>query len=239
MGLEENYQELAIAIIKQAAKDWREAEKASEKKSEKQGCCRDEGRNRAFLPIGVLLRTWRSRWQVHFEKTEGGHVMTTKEYLQQAYRLDKRINSHIKELEELKSMAAAISSPQITSDKVQTTPSGDPPYVSALMRIWEMEEKINAEIDLYVDLKAQIHTVLKQVSDPDYLMVLRYRYIPNYCWEQIGEELLADRRTVIRWHDAAIKQLQVPEKRSSSEDATVCHKMPLCFSDIVIISKTG
>lgn len=36
--------------------------------------------------------------------------MTTKEYLQQAYRLDKRINSHIKELEELKSMAAAISS---------------------------------------------------------------------------------------------------------------------------------
>ena len=68
--------------------------------------------------------------------------MTTKEYLQQAYRLDKRINSHIKELGELKSMAAAISSPQITADKVQTTPSGDPPYVSALMRIWEMEEKI-------------------------------------------------------------------------------------------------
>ena len=95
--------------------------------------------------------------------------MTTKEYLQQAYRLDKRINSHIKELEELKSMAAAISSPQITADKVQTTPSGDPPYVSALMRIWEMEEKINAEIDLYVDLKAQIHSVLKQVSNPDYL----------------------------------------------------------------------
>ena len=137
--------------------------------------------------------------------------MTTKEYLQQAYRLDKRINSHIKELGELKSMAAAISSPQITADKVQTTPSGDPPYVSALMRIWEMEEKINEEIDLYVDLKAQIHSVLKQVSNPDYLMVLRYRYIHNYCWEQIGEELLADRRTVIRWHDAAIKQLLVPE----------------------------
>ena len=67
--------------------------------------------------------------------------MTTKEYLQQAYRLDKRINSHIKELEELKSMAAAISSPQITADKVQTTPSGDPPYVSALMRIWGREDQ--------------------------------------------------------------------------------------------------
>ena len=110
-------------------------------------------------------------------------------------------------------MAAAISSPQITADKVQTTPSGDPPYVSALMRIWEMEEKINEEIDLYVDLKAQIHSVLKQVSNPDYLMVLRYRMTrrSGSCW--------------------------FLKMRSSSEDATVCHKMPLLFSDIVIISK--
>ena len=137
--------------------------------------------------------------------------MRAKEYLQQAYRLDKRINSHIRELGDLKQMAQGISSPRLVADKVQTSPSGDSPYVSALMRIWEIEEKINAEVDLYVDLKAQIHSVLKQVSNPDYLMVLRYRYIHNYCWEQIGEELLADRRTVIRWHDAAIKQLLVPE----------------------------
>lgn len=138
--------------------------------------------------------------------------MTNKEYLSQAYRLDKRINSHIKELEELKSMAAAISSPAITEDRVQTSPGSDPPYVSALMRILEMEEKINAEIDLYVDLKAQIHTVLKQVTNPNYLMVLRYRYIHNFSWEKIGEELLAGRTTVIRWHDRAIRQLRIPKK---------------------------
>lgn len=138
--------------------------------------------------------------------------MKVKEYLQQAYRLDKRINSHITELGELKQMASGISSPRLAVDKVQTTPSGNASYMSALMRIWEMEEKINAEIDLYIDLKAQIHSVLKQVSNPDQLMVLRYRYIHNYSWERIGEELLADRRTVIRWHDAALEKLALPEK---------------------------
>lgn len=137
--------------------------------------------------------------------------MTVKEYLQQAYRLDKRINSHIKELEDLKLMAAGISSPKISADKVQTSPTSDAPYVSALEKIWEMEEKINAEIDQYVDLKDQIHTMLKQVTDPDQLMVLRYRYIHNYSWEQIGDELLAGRRTLIRWRDAAIEQLTLPE----------------------------
>ena len=137
--------------------------------------------------------------------------MRAKEYLQQAYRLDKRINSHIRELGDLKQMAQGISSPRLVADKVQMSPSGDSPYVSALMRIWEMEERINAEIDLYIDLKAQVHSVLKQVTNPDQLMVLRYRYIHNYSWERIGEELLADRRTVIRWHDAALEKLILPE----------------------------
>ena len=137
--------------------------------------------------------------------------MTVKEYLQQAYRLDLRINSHILELEDLKHMEAGISSPKISADKVQTSPNSDAPYVSALERIWEMEEKINAEIDKYVDLKAQIHTMLRQVTDVNQQMVLRFRYIHNYSWEQIGDELIAGRRTVIRWRDEALEQLTLPE----------------------------
>ena len=138
--------------------------------------------------------------------------MKIKTYLKQAYRLDKRINSHIKELEELKLMVSSIGSPILKEDVVQTSRNDDAPYVSALTRLCEMEERIDTEIDTYVDLKAQIHTVLKQVENPDQLMVLRYRYIHNYTWEQIAEELFADRRTVIRWHDAALKQLSLPEK---------------------------
>ena len=137
--------------------------------------------------------------------------MTAKEYLKQAYRLDQRINRNIKEVGELRAMAGSISSPQLSADKVQTSHNGDAPFERALMRIWEMEAKIDAEIDLYVDLKAQIHSVLKQVTNPDYLMVLRYRYIHNYSWEQIGEELLAGRRTVIRWRDEALEQLRLPK----------------------------
>lgn len=54
--------------------------------------------------------------------------MTTKEYLQQAYRLDKRINSHIREKEELMQMATSVSSPQWKEDVVQTSKSGDAPF---------------------------------------------------------------------------------------------------------------
>ena len=106
--------------------------------------------------------------------------MKAKEYLKQAYRLDQRINSNIKEVGELRAMAGSISSPQLSADKVQTSHNGDAPFERALVRIWEMEAKIDAEIDLYVDLKNQIREVISQIDNVDEQMVLRYRYIHLY-----------------------------------------------------------
>ena len=137
--------------------------------------------------------------------------MRAKEYLKQAYRLDQRINSNIKEVGELRAMAGSISSPQLSADKVQTSHTGDAPFERALMRLWEMEAKIDAEIDLYVDLKNQIRAVVSQIDNVDEQMVLRYRYIHNMTWEQIGTELYVDKSTVKRWHDVALTHVVVPE----------------------------
>ena len=42
-------------------------------------------------------------------------------------------------------------------------------------------------------------------------MVLRYRYIHNMTWEKIGDVLLADRTTVYRWHNTAIRHVVLPD----------------------------
>lgn len=138
--------------------------------------------------------------------------MRAKDYLKQAYRLDQRINSNIREVGELRAMAGSISSPQLSADKVQTSHSEGAPFESTLIRILEMETKINAEIDLYVDLKNQIREVIGRIDNVDEQMVLRYRYIHNMTWEQIGTELYVDKSTVKRWHDSAISHVIVPEK---------------------------
>ena len=54
--------------------------------------------------------------------------------------------------------------------------------------------------------------VIAAVSDTDERMVLRYRYIHNLTWEQIGDELNADRTTVYRWHNLALRHVILPEK---------------------------
>lgn len=136
--------------------------------------------------------------------------MTPKEYLKQAYRLDQKINSDIAEAARLKEMASNVGSPSLEEHYNPNRPT-DASFVRCLERVWDMEQKINAEIDRLVDLKEQIRSVIDQVENTDEQMVLRYRYIHNWKWEQISDALHADERTVRRWHGMALQHVTVPE----------------------------
>ena len=136
--------------------------------------------------------------------------MTAKEYLQQAYRLDLRINSDIEEVSRLREMATSITVP-VLGNKVQTSRTGDAPYVRSIEKIMMLEEKINQEIDTLVDLKEQMHDVIDGVTATDERMVLRYRYVLNMTWEQIANEMHADARTIRRWHGSALLHMKMPK----------------------------
>ena len=136
--------------------------------------------------------------------------MTNKEYLRQAYRLDQRISSDIEEVGLLREMASSISAPSAV-EKVQTSRNGEAPFVRSVEKILALEDTINREIDLLVDLKEQMRDVIAAVPDTDERMVLRYRYIHSLTWEQIGQEMNADERTIRRWHGNALQHVVLPE----------------------------
>ena len=136
--------------------------------------------------------------------------MTVKDYLHQAYRLDHKINSDIEELHSLREMACSISSPQL-GDKVQTSMKQDAPFVRSVEKIMTLEDRINGEIDTLIGLKEQMRDVIAAVENTDEQMVLRYRYIHNMTWEDIGDELHADKSTVRRWHGTALTHVVLPE----------------------------
>lgn len=135
--------------------------------------------------------------------------MTAWEYLNQAYRLDQRINSDIEEIARLREMARGISVSS-AEEKVQATRNTDAPFVRCLEKIYDLEETVNREIDTLVDLKRQIRTVVESVPNINERIVLRYRYIHNMTWEQIGSELNVNEKTVRRWHKAALSAVVLP-----------------------------
>lgn len=136
--------------------------------------------------------------------------MTPKTYLNQAYRLEQRIRLDTEELENLRTLEATVSSPGFEEHYNPNHPT-DAPFVKTLNRIWEMEQKVKDELDLLLRLKKEIQSVIAKVDNTDERLILTYRYLKNYTWARIGDELYADERTIRRWHDRALSHVVVPE----------------------------
>lgn len=136
--------------------------------------------------------------------------MTIRDYLSQAYRLDQRIDSNIREVSTLRKMMGSISSP-VLGDRVQTSRPAEASFVRSVEKIMALEEKINSEIDLLVSLKEQIRGVISAVPDTDERMVLSYRYVHNLTWEEISDELNESVSTVKRRHRSALDHAVLPE----------------------------
>ena len=65
---------------------------------------------------------------------------------------------------------------------------------------------------MLMELKREIHLVISNVDDVDERLVLKYRYLHDYTWGQIGQMLYADESTVRRWHSKALKHAVIPKK---------------------------
>lgn len=150
--------------------------------------------------------------------------MTVKEYLNQAYLLDQRIHSYTIECNELKEMAESISGPGF-EEHYNASKNTDAPYLRTIEKLWEIEEKILCEQEELVCLKAQIREVIAQVEKSEQQAVLRFRYIHNYSWPMIADELGVDRGTVQRWHNKAVARIVLPENAIDLKNAAVCNEM--------------
>ena len=134
--------------------------------------------------------------------------MTAREYLGQAYRLDQRINSKLEQVSSLHALATKATS--TISDMPGSPNRNNNRMEDIVVKIIELENEINADIDLLVTFKKEVPLVIESVNNMDERMVLRYRYVHNFTWSKIGDELNADERTVRRWHKLALAHITIP-----------------------------
>ena len=145
--------------------------------------------------------------------------MTAKEYLEQAFYLDQRIESDLKEVAELKAMATRISSPGF-EERHNPNHATEAPFVKQLEKVWALERQIDAEVDRLVDLKAEIRSIISEVRDPGQQLLLRHRYIHFRSWDEVEDELGVQRRWAQTLHSRAIRSVEaILDKRGIPHDA--------------------
>ena len=136
--------------------------------------------------------------------------MTAKEYLRQAYRLNELIDSRITELERLRDYSTRLTSCGFEGERVSKSRSTEAPFARIIEKIVDLEKVINRDIDRYVDLKTEMNAAIDRVSSVDERLLLRYRYLNNYSWDDIAQLLNVSGRTVHRIHSSALYNFSVP-----------------------------
>jgi len=137
--------------------------------------------------------------------------MTAKQYLMQARYLNELINSHIKELEQLRLILTSVPSIDFSKEKVQGGKLPGDKISNIIAKIVDLEKQIKDEINSFIDLKKEIHDVIEAVKNPNERLILRCRYIEFLTWEQVAERTNYSIRQVYRIHARALKNVIVPK----------------------------
>ena len=133
--------------------------------------------------------------------------MTTKEYLSQAFVLDKRLQTKQRRLEWLKNRASYVSAN--LHEAVQSSPSHRSAVEEAVVRIISLEEEIANDITRIVQLKQEIASAIRRVNNIECETLLEMRYLSFLRWEEIASQLNYSQGHVYHLHRRALKLVKV------------------------------
>ena len=128
--------------------------------------------------------------------------MNSKEYLSQAYRIDQRINSKLEQVRSLNELATKATN--TISDMPGNATRNVHQMEDVVVKIVDLQNEINADIDWLVDLKREIAGKIKRVENPEYQTLLELRYLCQRSWEQIAVDMGYTSRYLFKVHNLAL-----------------------------------
>lgn len=133
--------------------------------------------------------------------------MTTKQYLQQIYRLYAQIKQRQEQLDELKAAASGFRAIDYSADRIQSSPSSDR-MADVVGRYADMEAEVQELIDAFFVKKNLIISQIQSLEDSRYADVLYARYVSFEPFRKIARDLHYDYDYCCRLHGRALKAFE-------------------------------
>ena len=137
--------------------------------------------------------------------------MTAKEYLNQARHLDALINCRLREIDYWKDLSNSVSGVRFDGMPHSPNRPTEAPFVRCLEKIDEIQRNVAEKVAQLMRLKEEINTAIDKLDSRDEQLVLRYRYLDDFTWEEISRMLNVSLRTVHRIHGSALQNFSVPD----------------------------
>ena len=140
------------------------------------------------------------------------NVNNIKLYLNQAFFLDKQINSLIKVKEENISIAQRCTANYNSIGSTNASKANRQENI--YIKIADQSTQIDQQIDKLVDIRNEIEQLINTVSDTDGQSILRMRYLAYMPMSDIADIMGCTRVTVYRKYNKSIEELAEREKMS-------------------------
>lgn len=129
-----------------------------------------------------------------------------KEELRDIMFLDSRIESKLRQLENLKNTKDCLGSIDYSKDRVQTSNTTSS-IENAVIRIVDLENEINSDIDELVSMKQKAREDMSKATGIENI-ILEMRYLENMDWEEIAYRLNYSLPAVYKIHGQALKTIK-------------------------------
>ncbi len=142
--------------------------------------------------------------------------MKAKEYLSQAIWLDRIINNKLEQKEKLEALAERVTA-DFSRERVSGGMGATSPMEDVTVKLIDLGNEINADIDRLLELKKEILSVINKIRDYRYRLILEMRYINGKSWDDVAIETGYDIRTIFRLHGKALDKIDEILKKGTEK----------------------
>ena len=127
-----------------------------------------------------------------------------KNKLNKGFWINKQIDSKLRQMEELTSMAEKATT--VISDTPRN-PSPQKDTSDIVVKIIGLKDEIEGEIDALIDLKRELKDYILKIDNPQHRLILELRHIELMTFQEIADELGYDVRQVHRIYGEMVKKM--------------------------------
>ena len=131
--------------------------------------------------------------------------MSVKEYLKQAFTIDKLIRAKEKRIRDLRDRQESLGS-AMSIVNVQTTPNKDR-ATDITVDLLDLIAECEVDIKKLLDIQREIKRLIDTVKRDDLRLILYERYINLKKWDDIAYDNNYSRRTVLYQHGKALQKI--------------------------------
>lgn len=101
----------------------------------------------------------------------------------------KLIESKLEEIKRLRELATSISIPDLSKERISGGHQVQCRFAEIVDKLIDLESEILQEIEDYVEQEKEMRNIINQLPNPEWKLIMQYRYVEGLCFEEIADRL--------------------------------------------------